>query len=89
VGGDPSDGVGAGVAIRAIARRTGRHRDTVREALSSPEPPRYSRPAKGSVLDPFKDEVHRLLGDDARIPSQRIREPLAEQGYRGGKTITE
>jgi len=82
-------GLVQGLSIREIARRTGRHRDTVRAALSSPEPPRYSLPAKGSVLDPFKDEVHRLLGDDARIPAQRIRELLAEQGYRGGKTITD
>lgn len=77
------------LSIREIARRTGRHRDTVSAALSSPEPPRYSRPAKGSKLDPFKDEVHRLLRADARIPSQRIRELLGEQGYRGGKTITD
>jgi transposase len=82
-------GLMEGLSVREIARRTGRHRDTVRAALSSPEPPRYSRPAKGSMLDPFKDEVHRLLRADARIPSQRIRELLAEQGYRGGKTITD
>jgi transposase len=82
-------GLVEGLSVREIARRTGRHRDTVRAALSSPEPPRYSRPAKGSKLDPFRDEVHRLLRGDARIPSQRIRELLAEQGYRGGKTITD
>jgi len=78
-----------GLSIREIARRSGRHRDTIRAALSASAPPRYSRPARGSVLDPFKDEVHRLLGEDARMPSQRIRELLAEQGYRGGKTITD
>lgn len=82
-------GLVQGLSIREIARRTGRHRDTVRAALSAPEPPRYSRPARGSMLDPFKPEVQRLLGDDARIPAQRIRELLAEQGYRGGKTITD
>lgn len=82
-------GLVQGLSVREIARRTGRHRDTVRAALKSAQPPRYSRPAKGSVLDPFKDEVHRLLGGDARIPSQRIRELLAEQGYRGAKTITD
>jgi transposase len=82
-------GVVEGLSIREIARRTGRHRDTVRAALSSPEPPRYSRPAKPSQLDPFRDEVHRLLRGDARIPSQRIRELLVEQGYEGGKTITD
>lgn len=82
-------GLVQGLSVREIARRTGRHRDTVRAALSSAEPPRYSRPSRGSVLDPFKDEVHRLLGADARIPSQRIRELLGEQGYGGGKTVTD
>jgi len=78
-----------GLAIREIRRRTGLHRETVRRALRSPTPPGYVRPAKGSKLDPFKDEVHRLLRDDPEIESQRIRELLAEQGYAGGKTITD
>ena len=78
-----------GLSIREIARRTGRHRATVRAALRSAEPPRYVRSSTVSKLDPFKDEVHRLLQADGRMPSQRIRELLAEQGYRGGKTITD
>jgi len=51
--------------------------------------PSYSRPARGSKLDPFKDEVHRLLDEDAEMESQRIRELLMEQGYEGGKTLTD
>ncbi len=58
-----------GLAIREIRRRTGLHRETIRRALRSPTPPGYGRPAKGSKLDPFKDEVHRLLGDDAEMES--------------------
>jgi transposase len=78
-----------GLGIREIRRRTGLHRETVRRALRSSTPPQYGRPAKGSKLDPFKDEVHWLLREDPEIESQRIRELLAEQGYVGGKTITD
>src|SRR4051812_30726802 len=78
-----------GLGIREIGRRTGVHRETIRRALRASTPPRYARAAKGSVLDAFKDDVHRLLREDPEIESQRIRELLAEQGYRGGKTITD
>ena len=43
-----------GLAIREIRRRTGLHRETIRRALGSSTPPGYSRPARGSKLDPFK-----------------------------------
>jgi hypothetical protein len=62
-----------GLSIREIHRRTGLHRDTIRRALSSDEPPVYRRAAAGSKLDPFKDEIHRLLRLDPRLPGQRIR----------------
>jgi transposase len=78
-----------GLAIREIRRRTGLHRETIRRALRSERPPAYSRPSRGSKLDRFKDEVHRLLDDDPGIESQRIRELLAEQGFAGGKTIVD
>jgi transposase len=78
-----------GVAIKEIARRTGLARNTVRMALRSAEPPRYRRAARPSKLDPFKDEVHRLLRADPRIPGQRIRELIAALGFEGGKTIVD
>jgi transposase len=78
-----------GLAIREIRRRMGLHRETIRRALRSESPPAYSRPPRGSKLDQFKDEVHRLLDDDPGIESQRIRELLAEQGFAGGKTIVD
>jgi transposase len=78
-----------GLAIREIRRRTGLHRETIRRALRWESPPAYSRPPRGSKLDQFKDEVHRLLDDDPGIESQRVRELLAEQGFAGGKTIVD
>src|SRR3954451_8873583 len=76
-----------GVSIKELARRTGMSRNTIRAALRSPAPPRYERESVGSKLDPFKPEIHRLLGEDAAIPGQRIRELISPLGYCGGKTI--
>jgi transposase len=78
-----------GLGIREIRRRTGLHRETIRRALRSSVPPRYARPARVSKLDGFREEIHRLLGEDAGIESQRIRELLAARGYVGAKTITD
>lgn len=76
-----------GLSIREIARRSGRDRNTVRTALRSVEPPRYRRVPRPSKLDPFKEEIGRLLKDDAKLPGKRIRELIAEDGYTGSKTI--
>ena len=78
-----------GLSQREIGRRTGLHRKTIRRALAADGPPVYSRPAKGSKLDPFKGEVDRLLKSDPRMPSQRIRELIGELGFDGGKTIVD
>lgn len=75
------------LSIREIARRTGHDRNTVRRALRRAGPPVYRRPPRPSKLDPHKPRIHELLGDDAKIPSSVIRERIAEDGYRGGKTI--
>jgi transposase len=78
-----------GLSIREIHRRTGLHRETIRGALRSDQAPRYSRASSGSKLDPFKDEIHRLLGADPRLPGQRVRELIAQLGFDGGKTIVD
>lgn len=61
---------------REIDRRTGLHRDTIRRALASAEPPVYRRRTASSKLDPFKEETHRLLREDPRLPGVRVRELL-------------
>jgi transposase len=76
-----------GLSIHEIVRRTGHDRNTVRRALRRDGPPRYERPRRPSKLDPFKDEVQRLLQEDSRIPGKRIRELIEALGYDGGKTI--
>jgi transposase len=76
-----------GVSIREINRRTGLHRETIRRALAAKRPPAYRRTKAPTKLDPFKEEIERLLRSDHRIPGTRIRELIAELGYEGGKTI--
>ena len=44
---------------------------------------------RASKLDPFKDEIHRLLKDDPKLPGQRVRELIAPLGFDGGKTIVD
>ena len=50
-----------GKSIKQLARETGLSRNTVRAALRSEQPPSYRRAPAGSLLDPFKDEIHLLL----------------------------
>jgi transposase len=78
-----------GLSIKEIARRTGRDRNTIRKALRSERPPRYARPARRSKLEPFKEEIHRLLREEPRLPGVRLRELIGELGYVGGKTIVD
>ena len=78
-----------GVSIKALSRRTGLSRNTIRAALRSTEPPAYRRARAGSKLDPFKDEIHRLLKREPDMPGQRVRELIEALGYVGGKTIVD
>jgi transposase len=76
-----------GLAIKEIARRTGRDRKTIRRAIRSEVPPRYHRGPQPSKLDPFREEIARLLREEERITNTRIRELITEAGYEGSKTI--
>jgi transposase len=78
-----------GLAIKEVARRTGIARNTVRVALRSSDPPRFRCPPRRSKLDPFKEEIHRLLRADPKLPGQRVRELISELGFEGGKTIVD
>ncbi len=75
------------VGIRELARRFGVDRNTVRRAIRSAEPPKYARPRAPSKLDPFTDEINRLLKEDPHLPVTRLRELLQPLGYSGGETI--
>jgi transposase len=77
------------VSIKELARRYGIDRNTVRRALRSDRPPRYERPPRPLKLDPFKDEIHRLLRRDARLSGVRVRELIEPLGFDGQKTIVD
>lgn len=71
-----------GLSIRAIARKLGCDRKTVRRALGRPEQPRAAEPAK---LDRFKEIARekRLAG----LSANRILREIRALGYRGGLTL--
>ncbi len=73
-----------GMGIKAIARRLGVARNTVRDALRSDEPPRYERYGKGSAVDAVEPEIHRLLGEFPEMPATVIAERI---GWDRGITI--
>lgn len=56
-----------GVSIKELMRRTGLARNTIRAALRSDRPPEFQCPSRPSKLDPFKDEIHRLLRVDPKL----------------------
>jgi transposase len=78
-----------GQSIKQLARATGLSRNTIRRALRSERPPSYRRAPKPRVLDPFKDEIHRLLREDPKLSGVRVRELLAPLGCTAGKTVVD
>jgi transposase len=78
-----------GVAIKELVRRSGLSRNTVRAALRSSDPPAFRVPERPSKLDPFKEEIHRLLKDDAKLSGVRVREEIEPLGFAGGKSIVD
>jgi transposase len=75
-----------GLTITQTARALGLHPQTVSAWSARPRfEPRRS-PPRGSVLDPFKPRITRLL-DTHPYSAQQIFQRLREEGYRGGVTI--
>jgi transposase len=81
-------GLVEGVAVRAIAKRLGMSRKTVRKILG-----RHRAPAKppaaprGSILDPYAPAVRKLLDDCPEMLAPAVLERLRPLGYTGGVTI--
>jgi transposase len=73
-----------GVSQRQIAARLGINRRTVARLATAAEPPRYSRAAAGSMLDPLEPVIRRLLAEWPEIRAPRVTEILREDyGYAG------
>jgi len=82
-------------SLRAVARETGFHRDTIKRIVAEGGPPQYRRRGepKRPVLDPFIAIIDAMLKQDGQAPpkqrhtAQRIFDRLRdEHGYSGGYT---
>ena len=62
------------MAIKAIARRLGIARNTVRAALAADAPPRYVRARAGSRADAFEPAIRALLAEFPEMPATVIAE---------------
>jgi transposase len=65
--------------IKAIARHLGVGRNTVRRALTADEPPKYERPAKGSIVDAVEPQICALLTQWPDMPATAIAERIGWQ----------
>ena len=63
-----------GMPIKAIVRRLGVSRNAVRRALAAEVPPKYVRPAKGSLVDVVEPQIRALLKEWPTMPATVIAE---------------
>ncbi|MGH2578771.1 MAG: IS21 family transposase, partial [Actinomycetota bacterium] len=71
----------------AIAKRLGMTRHTVARLLARSEPPRYVRAPKGSMLDPYRQDIAAMLDEYAKVPATVILQHLQRRGFSGRITI--
>jgi transposase len=62
--------------IKVIARVMGISKNTVKAALASEGPPRYQRPAKGSIVDAVEPRIRELLQAYPTMPATVIAERI-------------
>lgn len=72
------------LSIKAIARRLGISRNTVRKAVVSSQPPRYVRKPAGSIVDVVEPQIRLLLQEFPEMPSTAVMERV---GWTRGKTV--
>jgi transposase len=63
-----------GMPVKAIARVMKVSRNTVRAAIASDRPPKYERPAKGSIVDAAEPRIRELLKAYPTMPATVIAE---------------
>src|SRR5437867_13253651 len=71
-----------GLSVRKIAKTLGLSRQTTSTYLDDPHPQRPLMP-RPSQLDPFKDEIARLLAIDPKVSAAVMRQRLQDQGFDG------
>jgi hypothetical protein len=73
-----------GLGIKAIVRRLGVARNTVRVALTAHEPPKYRRAPAGSTVDVFEPAIRELLRQFPDMPATVIAERV---GWTGAASV--
>jgi hypothetical protein len=76
--------LGEGMAVKAIVRRLGVARNTVRSALRSDAAPGYAREGPGSAVDAFEPAIRRLLAVTPDMPATVVAERI---GWTRGITV--
>ena len=76
--------LGEGMAVKAIARRLGVARNTVRSALRSEAAPGYAREGPGSAVDAFEPAIKKLLAVTPDMPATVVAERI---GWTRGMTV--
>lgn len=74
-----------GKSISAIARELGIARQTVRRALN--DHAKRAKAKRPSKLDPYKEEIKRLLEANPNLTNVLILEKIRKLGYKGGRSI--
>ncbi len=62
--------------IKAIARRLGVSKNTVKRALAADDPPKYRRAGKGSIVDAVEPQIRELLAEFPDMPATVIAERI-------------
>jgi predicted ATPase/DNA-binding CsgD family transcriptional regulator len=62
----------SGMSIKGITRHLAMSRNTVRKALTMPDPPGPPRRRSGSAIDPFEPTIRTLIAEDPGISSTEI-----------------
>jgi transposase len=75
-----------GYGIRKIARTLKISRDSAKRYLDQPNPPKPVI-VRASKLDPFREEIQRLLEKDPTVSSSVLFQRLIPQGYTGRTSI--
>src|ERR1043165_2980266 len=65
-----------GMPIKAIARRLGIARNTVRKALVAAEQTKYGRRWKGSIVEAVEPQIRELLKEFPEMPATVIAERI-------------
>jgi transposase len=76
-----------GLGVRAVAKRLGVHRRTVRAALDAEGPPGRSNPPRGSMIDPHRGWLLARIEQYPELSAAALWRQLGERGYAGGYSL--